>query len=176
MLSSVSNPEDELGPAGIDSPIHSLSIPTTLLMNSFAAFKNTWLHTITPRTTEKKGYPHHTFSSNLACFHMPPSHTRLPGEGNTSQMLALPMLTSCSHAGFQQMEGGGVAITTEGLGKRRRCKGRHVGDWLMVRKDWALVWHHLAMSCQDYLTRSPKRCTFIEGPPNPNRCTRLSNI
>lgn len=98
-------------------------IPT----NSFAAVKNTWLHTITPRTTKKKEYPHHTYSSKTVCFHTLPNHTRLPGEGNTSQTLALIMLTSCLHAGFQQMEGGGVEVTPEGP-EKRRYKGRHAGD------------------------------------------------
>lgn len=128
-LSSVSSPEDgSLGPAGIPLPIHSLSTPNILPTNSFAALKNTWLHTITPGTTKKKEYPHHAFSSKTACFPVPPGHTRLSGEGNASQTLARLVLMRCSCAGFQRMKGGGVAVTTDGPEKKRRGNGRRAGD------------------------------------------------
>lgn len=74
---------------------------------------------ITVRTTKKKEYSRHGFSSKTVCFHMPPHYTGLPPECNAAHTLALLMLTSCSQEAAQQMEGGGVAVFAGGPEKKR---------------------------------------------------------
>lgn len=81
-----------------------------LLTISFPAVKNTWLHTITVRTTKKKEYFCHGFSSKTAFPHVTPLHQATPGECNASQTLALLMLRTCSQEGAQQMKEGELAV------------------------------------------------------------------
>lgn len=123
--------------------VHCLSTLCILLTISFAAVKNRWLHMITVRTTKKREYSRHGFFTKTVCFHMPPHYTWLPDECNIAHTLALIMLTGCSQEAADGRRWGSSICRGAWEKETRTFKGRCVVDWLTVRKDRALVWHHL---------------------------------
>lgn len=177
-LSSVSSPEDEcVSSAWIHCPFTPFLLPASYRQIHLQFLKTHSCMQSPPewqRNTHIKPFP------EKLCFCAPPSHIRLTGEGNTSQTVALKLM-SCLCMGFQQMQGGGGNGNCRGVQEERRSKGKCARDRMMagVRKDWALLWHHLAVSCQDYLdylTGPPDRCIFIEDSPDLSCCTRLFEI